>query len=92
MINPKRVRLIKEGIANKGPIVYWMQRDQRVYDNWALLYAQELAIKNKTPLLVVFCLQSRFLNAAVRQFDFMLNGLREVEEEFFIMAGVEILF
>lgn len=58
-------------------MVYWMSRDQRVQDNWALLFAQEQALQMETPLMVVFCLVTGFLNAAVRQYGFMLKGLEE---------------
>ncbi len=61
-----------------GPVVYWMSRDQRVNDNWALLFAQEQAMRLKTPLIVIFCLVPEFLNATVRQYGFMLKGLEEV--------------
>nr|QDO16452.1 CPD photolyase [Crypthecodinium cohnii]USW07795.1 CPD photolyase [Crypthecodinium cohnii] len=64
-----------------GPVVYWMSRDQRSEDNWALLYAQGLAKQQKVPLHVVFCLVPKFLDATIRQFDFMLRGLREVEQD-----------
>ena len=37
---------------NTGPVVYWMSRDQRIHDNWALLFAQKLAIEQKMPLTV----------------------------------------
>jgi len=63
-----------------GPVVYWMSRDQRSKDNWALLYAQEIAWKKKQPLIVVFCLQSKFLNALHRAFNFMLEGLKLLEK------------
>lgn len=76
----RRIRVLKKGKIVSGPVIYWMSRDQRVSDNWALLYAQELAIKQKTPLGVVFCLVPKFLNATLRQYSFMLKGLREVEE------------
>jgi deoxyribodipyrimidine photo-lyase len=79
MVNKKRVRMLREGAAGKGPIVYWMSRDQRAEDNWALLHAQQLALLRKEPLLVVFCLVPTFLNATMRQYGFMLAGLREVE-------------
>lgn len=62
-------------------IVYWMSRDGRVQDNWALLFAQKLALKNKIPLHVCFSLVPKFLDATLRQFTFMLEGLREVEAE-----------
>jgi deoxyribodipyrimidine photo-lyase len=40
MINRARVRPLNEARPGQGPRVYWMSRDQRVRDNWALLYAQ----------------------------------------------------
>ena len=32
--------------------MYWMWRDRRVQDNWALLYSQKQAIKHNVPLKV----------------------------------------
>ena len=94
MVDKRRIRLLKDGPELKGPVVYWMSRDQRTADNWALLYAQELALERRQPLVVLFCLVPRFLNAAVRQYDFMLTGLREVEKQltethvlFFLLTG-----
>jgi deoxyribodipyrimidine photo-lyase len=78
-VNPKRVRALKKENQTKGPVVYWMSRDQRVGDNWALLYAGELAKKYNTYLAVVFCLFPQFLGATERQYLFMLRGLKEVE-------------
>ncbi|XP_077988196.1 deoxyribodipyrimidine photo-lyase-like [Glandiceps talaboti] len=81
--NKKRVRLlgdVGEMPDDNGGIVYWMSRDQRVQDNWALLYAQRLAIKQKVPLHVCFCLVPKFLDATIRQYGFMLKGLQEVEQ------------
>jgi len=79
MINPKRIRKIKDGVSVKGPVVYWMSRDQRVHDNWALSYAIELAQDMEEELLVVFTLVHEFLGATWRQYDFMLNGLSKIE-------------
>jgi deoxyribodipyrimidine photo-lyase len=76
-VNPKRIRLLKNGARTEGPMIYWMSRDQRVRDNWALLFAQELALQQKKPLMVVFCLVPGFLNATMRQYSFMLEGLEE---------------
>lgn len=77
-MDERRVRFILKK-EKKGPIVYWMSRDQRIKDNWALTYAQELAIKKRQPLIVIFCLQSKFVEAESRIFDFMLNGLEILE-------------
>jgi deoxyribodipyrimidine photo-lyase len=40
-MNQQRVRILKEGKKFSGPVVYWMQRDQHVHDNWALIYAPQ---------------------------------------------------
>jgi deoxyribodipyrimidine photo-lyase len=93
-MNIKRVRILKEGVNKTGAVVLWMSRDQRVNDNWALLFAQELALKKKVPLAVVFCIVPDFLGATKRQYIFMLKGLQEVEQNlqkknipFFLLSG-----
>ena len=77
-MSPERVRALKKLPEKKGPVLYWMSRDQRTRDNWALLFARELALKHKEPLAVVFCLVGNFLGATLRQYAFMLKGLKEV--------------
>lgn len=72
---------MKSGDQKPGPVIYWMSRDQRVHDNWALLYAQEKAIEKHEQLIVIFCLVSSYLNAPLRHYDFMLKGLIEVNQE-----------
>ena len=81
MINEKRIRILHKGIKRNGPVVYWMSRDQRVYDNWALLFSQQLALGGKNDLVIVFSLVPEFLGATIRQYDFMIKGLMEVEKE-----------
>lgn len=80
-MNFKRVRLLQPGDLKKGPVVYWMSRDQRTRDNWALLFAQKQAVTQQVPLVVVFCLVPQFLGATWRQYAFMLRGLAEVEQD-----------
>lgn len=77
--NQRRVRCLKEGEPGEGAVVYWMSRDQRVQDNWALIYAQEVALQFSKPLSVVFCLAQTFLDAALRQYVFMLEGLMQLQ-------------
>ncbi|CEL93225.1 unnamed protein product [Vitrella brassicaformis CCMP3155] len=72
---------VKVSSAGDGAVLYWMSRDQRVQDNWALIKAQRLAIERNTALYVSFCLVPRFLEAAYRQYAFMIKGLKEVESE-----------
>ena len=77
----KRLRVLKDADKTDGPIIYWMQRDQRVNDNWALIYAYQQAKENDQDLIVVFNLVSKFLEATLRQYSFMIEGLKQVEEE-----------
>ncbi|XKL67184.1 hypothetical protein PGB90_010604 [Kerria lacca] len=101
--NKKRCRVLSQ--CNKFPdwgkgVIYWMFRDERIEDNWALLYAQKLALKNEVPLHVCFCLLPRFLDANIRHFDFIFKGLEEIEStcknlniqfHFLIGCGKDIL-
>jgi deoxyribodipyrimidine photo-lyase len=93
-INENRIRLLKDGVTNRGPVFYWMSRDQRVHDNYALLFAQKLALQKDKPLGVIFNITSNFLNATIRQYGFMIEGLKQLEKEltlynipFFILTG-----
>ncbi len=93
-VDARRIKPWQESSPVDGMIVYWMSRDQRLRDNWALLYAQELALSTEQPLAVVFCLVPEFLDATWRQYGFMLKGLIELEAElrtmnirFFLLQG-----
>jgi len=78
-INPLRItNRNRIPVPPDGAVIYWMSRDQRVSDNWALLHAQSLALERQTPLAVVFTLADSFLGATLRQFGFMLRGLAPV--------------
>lgn len=84
-----RARKLREGKPGDGPVVYWMSRNQRARDNWALLYAQELALELKRPLTVLFYLAANFGLARESHFRFMLEGLRETAET---LASKRIFF
>lgn len=90
----QRIRLLQDGESGDGPVIYWMSRDQRVRDNWALLHARQLAAQAGKGLAVVFCLVPDFLEATLRQYGFMLRGLHEAAGElpklnipFFLLQG-----
>jgi len=57
-----------------------MSRDQRIEDNWALLYAQQKALETNSGLRIFFYLAPSFLEASHRQYDFMLKGLKLTAE------------
>lgn len=82
-MNRQRIFVQNQAAYDKGQtVVYWMSRDQRVFDNHALLAAAALAVRLQKPLEVVFCLTARFPGANLRSFDFLLKGLAEVSHTF----------
>ncbi|KAK1261557.1 Deoxyribodipyrimidine photo-lyase [Acorus gramineus] len=93
-----RIRVLKEATPSppsiSGPVVYWMFRDQRSSDNWALIHAVDLANRSGAPVAVLFNLFHRFLGAHARQLGFMVRGLRELRRNldsmgipFFLLRG-----
>jgi deoxyribodipyrimidine photo-lyase len=89
MVNIKRVKNLKKAHPANGPILYWMSRDQRVYDNWALAYAIEIAENEDQPVMVVYNLADSFLGATWRQYDFLLKGLKKIES---LLSALNIPF
>ncbi|KAL8216641.1 hypothetical protein R6Q57_023478 [Mikania cordata] len=103
-----RIRVLKQGIQQfdepqssspkVGPVVYWMFRDQRVRDNWALIHAVDQANRLNVPVAVAFNLFDQFLGAKARQLGFMLRGLQQVHRQiedtlqipFFLFQGEAI--
>ncbi|XP_037644569.1 CPD photolyase isoform X1 [Sebastes umbrosus] len=70
---------IKQG--SEG-VLYWMTRDHRVQDNWALVHAQRLAMEQNLPLHICFCLLvPKSELSTLRHYSFMLKGLKEVAKE-----------
>lgn len=74
----RRGREMYPGKSGKGPVVYWMSRDQRVADHWGLLWAQQEAIIYERSLIVVFCLTEDYPDATPMQVDFMVQGLKPI--------------
>ncbi|KAG8088173.1 hypothetical protein GUJ93_ZPchr0010g9298 [Zizania palustris] len=97
-VHPARVRVLHQdcGGGKPGPVVYWMLRDQRLADNWALLHAANLAASSAAPLAVAFALFPKpfLLSARRRQLEFLLRGLRRLAADaaarrlpFFLLTG-----
>ena len=91
VLRPERLRCLRTntigpGIppAGSGPVIYWIQRERRVHDNWALLYAIELHRafgEASQGVRVCFCIPPSFLGSTMRQYDFKLHGFEELERE-----------
>ena len=80
-MHPARVRLIHNRPQQPGPVVYWMHREFRAADNWALLHAAELARERGQAFCVVVCLARAFGPARPEHFAFLVHGLRETARE-----------
>ena len=88
-IDMRRVRVHDDRPCGSGPIIYWMHRNFRFKDNWALVHARTEAMRRQAPLAVVVCVVPEFLDAAQRQYEFFLKGLEEVSSS---LAGDKIPF
>ena len=81
MLNSQRVQTLQNGSYQGRSVLYWMNRDKRVKDNWALLEAQNLAIEKKAPLIVCFQYFGKFKEANIRQYSFLIKGLLELSND-----------
>lgn len=58
-------------------VVYWMNRDCRINDNYALVFAEQIAKKQQVPLIILYNLHSSFLGSTYRQYHFKTSGILE---------------
>jgi deoxyribodipyrimidine photo-lyase len=81
MIDERRIKKITSHTYTEGVVLYWMNRDMRAQDNWALLHAQAIAHQHKIPLIVWYNLVPNFLQGSARQWQFKVSGLQKISEE-----------
>lgn len=82
-VQPGRIRVLKQAADPKppGPVVYWMFRDQRLKDNWALIHAVHQANQWQVPVAIAFNLFHQFKGAKARHLGFMLRGLKQLHSD-----------
>lgn len=78
MVKQERIYPLNTAPVTDGPVVYWMDRDMRIHDNWAFAYAQQCAHERSVPLIVVYNLVASFLGGGKRQWLIKIEGLRDV--------------
>ena len=90
----RRSRVIQKGRRGDGPVVYWMSREQRLADNWALLWAQQEALSRESGLQVIYCYDPIHCCRTLRHALFVLRGLAELQRRlssynisFFLLEG-----
>lgn len=93
-VDARRVLPLNDNPIGSGPVVYVMAREQRVADNWALLYAAQSAHERGEALLVLFAVGPMFNHGTRRHNDWMVASLKEVEQNlqavnipFYIICG-----
>ncbi|GBG31063.1 Deoxyribodipyrimidine photo-lyase [Hondaea fermentalgiana] len=86
-VQPERCQWLKkdedavaEGKNDGGPVVYWMHREKRAEDNWALLKAQSLALAKNASLAVVMLVPTKYMHWNLRHYSFGLKGLAETQK------------
>lgn len=70
----------EEPVVHGAPVLYWMNRDVRVADNWALIHTVNQAQRAEAPVAVAFAMESPS-RLTRRRADFLLGGLRAVGEK-----------
>ena len=88
------MRSLRSGPFSGKSVLYWMIRDKRIKDNWALVLSQNIALKNKVPLIVCYQYVGDYPKANIRQYGFLFKGLKELEYDlsdlnirFFLLKG-----
>lgn len=82
LVSSSRMRVLNARplLTGVGSVLLWLQRDCRVQDNYALLYANALAKHLDCGLTVGVAIQDGELHT-LRHLRFMLGGLVEVEQQ-----------
>ena len=82
MIEKERIKHLNHIASSEGDyVLYWMQASQRLHYNHAFLYALSESERLSLPLVVYFGLMDHFPDAALRHYQFMVEGLLEVNHE-----------
>ena len=91
-IEPERViSLNRRAPAVGGPVLYWMEREQRLDDNDGLIFALEQAVEAESYLIIVYILSARLISPTLRNIDFILGGLSELKQRAEAL-GIPFLF
>ena len=80
-LDTRRIKKLNKLEYSNGGVVYWMQRDRRSNNNWALVHAQNIAIRLKAPLTVFYSLNGNFSDGNNRLYGFLLKGLVDTIKE-----------
>ena len=80
-IHSERIKTLRSGSFSGNGVLYWMQRDKRVEDNWALISSQYIALKHKVPLYVCFQYVGEYKESNIRHYEFLFKGLHQTASD-----------
>ncbi len=81
MVHEARIRHLIGAPPRQGSyVLYWMQQAQRTEYNHALYFASRAADELGLPLVVGFVLTPDFPEANLRHYQFMIEGIEDVEQ------------
>jgi len=90
-VEKARIKKLNDKPPLKGDyVLYWMQQSQRKDWNHALEYAIHRANELNLPLAVGFGLMPNYPDAYYRHYRFMLEGLRETQQNL-AMQGIKMI-
>ncbi len=69
MVDKRRWRYLNQRKIGTGKVIYWMSRDIRVEDNWAMIMASDLADSLRSDVEIVFVRVKKFLEARREIFE-----------------------
>jgi deoxyribodipyrimidine photo-lyase len=85
-----RIKKVNSCEVQEGhSIIYVMSRDQRVHDNHALVATLKHCAALKIKPIVLFNLYPSFKNRAFQHYEWMIEGLKEIERD---LNGINIEF
>ena len=91
MIHPERINILNEMSVRDGRyVLYWMQGAQRAHYNHALEYAIREGNKRNKPIVAAFGLTDDYPEANLRHYKFMLEGLKNTQQELF-KRGIKLV-
>ncbi|MEN2499519.1 MAG: hypothetical protein MHMPM18_003728 [Marteilia pararefringens] len=65
--------------AEAAPVLYWMSREQRLEDNWSLLWAKKIAEQLKVPMYICYILDREMLHRCQdRHYSFILENILHI--------------
>lgn len=77
--DPARINTLNSHAIREGTVVYAMTREQRVRDNWAIIFAQDVSIELSSPLCVALCIDTAALLKNHKQYTFQINAIAELQ-------------